>query len=45
MFNLDYDCPFRASWRPFTTFDGASKVSGFFISALIMYTGYMIQKP
>ncbi|EAU30228.1 hypothetical protein ATEG_09091 [Aspergillus terreus NIH2624] len=36
---------FRAIGALFTTFDGASKVSGFFISALIMYTGYMIQKP
>lgn len=36
---------FRAVGALFTTFDGASKVSGFCISALIMYTGYMIQKP
>ncbi|KAJ5280475.1 ABC multidrug transporter atrF [Penicillium angulare] len=36
---------FRAVGALFTTFDGASKVSGFLISALIMYTGYMIQKP
>lgn len=36
---------FRAIGALFTTFDGASKVSGFFINALIMYTGYMIQKP
>ncbi|KAK5800729.1 hypothetical protein VI817_002941 [Penicillium citrinum] len=36
---------FRAIGALFTTFDGASKVSGFLISALIMYTGYMIQKP
>jgi ABC-type multidrug transport system permease subunit/ABC-type multidrug transport system ATPase subunit len=36
---------FRAVGAGFSTFDGASKVSGFFIGALIMYTGYMIQKP
>ncbi|KAJ5524367.1 ABC multidrug transporter atrF [Penicillium frequentans] len=36
---------FRAIGALFTTFDGASKVSGFMISALIMYTGYMIEKP
>jgi ABC-type multidrug transport system ATPase subunit len=36
---------FRAIGACFSTFDGASKVSGFMISALIMYTGYMIQKP
>ncbi|KAJ5683536.1 ABC multidrug transporter atrF [Penicillium macrosclerotiorum] len=36
---------FRAVGALFTTFDGASKVSGFLIAALIMYTGYMIQKP
>ncbi|KAJ5649509.1 ABC multidrug transporter atrF [Penicillium longicatenatum] len=36
---------FRAIGALFSTFDGASKVSGFMISALIMYTGYMIQKP
>jgi len=36
---------FRAIGALFSTFDGASKVSGFFISALIMYTGYMIHKP
>ncbi|KAL2012450.1 hypothetical protein VTN00DRAFT_5168 [Thermoascus crustaceus] len=36
---------FRAVGAAFTTFDGASKVSGFLISALIMYTGYMIRKP
>ncbi|KAJ5151295.1 ABC multidrug transporter atrF [Penicillium canariense] len=36
---------FRAVGALFSTFDGASKVSGFLISALIMYTGYMIQKP
>ncbi|KAK5991596.1 ABC multidrug transporter atrB [Cladobotryum mycophilum] len=36
---------FRAIGAAFSTFDGASKVSGFLISASIMYTGYMIQKP
>jgi ABC-type multidrug transport system permease subunit len=36
---------FRAVGAAFSTFDGASKVSGFLISALIMYTGYMIRKP
>lgn len=36
---------FRAIGALFSTFDGASKVSGFLISALIMYTGYMIHKP
>ncbi|KAK9311000.1 ABC-2 type transporter-domain-containing protein [Lipomyces starkeyi] len=36
---------FRAIGAAFGTFDGASKVSGFVITALIMYVGYMIQKP
>jgi ABC-type multidrug transport system ATPase subunit len=36
---------FRSIGAAFSTFDGASKVSGFMISALIMYTGYMIRKP
>lgn len=36
---------FRAVGALFSSFDGASKVSGFLISALIMYTGYMIRKP
>ncbi|KAK3498887.1 ABC-2 type transporter-domain-containing protein [Neurospora hispaniola] len=36
---------FRAIGAAFRTFDAASKVSGFMISALIMYNGYMIQKP
>lgn len=36
---------FRSVGAIFTTFDGASKVSGFLLSALIMYTGYMIHKP
>jgi ATP-binding cassette subfamily G (WHITE) protein 2 (SNQ2) len=36
---------FRSIGAGFSTFDGASKVSGFMIAALIMYTGYMIPKP
>ncbi|KAI9368335.1 ABC-2 type transporter-domain-containing protein [Aspergillus egyptiacus] len=36
---------FRAVGAGFKTFDDASKVSGFLISALIMYTGYQIRKP
>lgn len=36
---------FRSIGSSFSTFDAASKVSGFMISACIMYTGYMIQKP
>ena len=36
---------FRSIGAAFDTFDGASKVSGFLISAAIMYTGYLIQKP
>ncbi|RDL34441.1 putative ATP-binding cassette multidrug transport protein [Venustampulla echinocandica] len=36
---------FRAIGAGSSTFDGASKVSGFMIMALIMYTGYMIRKP
>lgn len=36
---------FRAIGAAFTTFDGASKVSGLLIMTTIMYTGYMIQKP
>ncbi|KAH7176418.1 ABC-2 type transporter-domain-containing protein [Dactylonectria macrodidyma] len=36
---------FRAVGAAFTTFDGASKVSGFLIGATIIYSGYMIQKP
>jgi hypothetical protein len=36
---------FRSIGAGFSTFDGASKVSGFLVSAFIMYTGYMIQKP
>ncbi|KAK9785219.1 putative ABC-2 type transporter [Seiridium cardinale] len=36
---------FRSIGASFSTFDGASKVSGLIISLAIMYTGYMIQKP
>ncbi|KAL4905523.1 hypothetical protein BDW74DRAFT_17685 [Aspergillus multicolor] len=36
---------FRACGAAFRTFDAASKVSGFLISATVMYTGYMIRKP
>lgn len=36
---------FRMIGAAFPTFDDASKVSGFLISALIIYTGYMIPKP
>ncbi|KKK16272.1 hypothetical protein ARAM_003175 [Aspergillus rambellii] len=36
---------FRAIGAGFKTFDGASKVSGFLVAAVIMYTGYMIRKP
>ncbi|RYC76836.1 hypothetical protein BFJ63_vAg20289, partial [Fusarium oxysporum f. sp. narcissi] len=36
---------FRAVGATFTTFDGASKVSGFLISATIIYSGYLIPKP
>jgi ABC-type multidrug transport system ATPase subunit len=36
---------FRCIGAAFSTFDGASKVSGLFISLFIMYTGYMIEKP
>lgn len=36
---------FRLIGAAFKTFDDASKVSGFLISALIMYIGYMIPKP
>ncbi|KAJ4312438.1 hypothetical protein N0V84_009930 [Fusarium piperis] len=36
---------FRAVGAGFSTFDGASKVSGFLISATIVYSGYMILKP
>ncbi|KAI9146800.1 ABC multidrug transporter atrB [Paramyrothecium foliicola] len=36
---------FRATGAAFSSFDAASKVSGFLTSALIMYTGFMIPKP
>ncbi len=36
---------FRSIGAAFSTFDAASKVSGFMVAALIMYTGYMIRKP
>ncbi|KAG9240033.1 putative Brefeldin A resistance protein [Calycina marina] len=36
---------FRSVGAGFSTFDAASKASGFLLSALIMYTGYMIPKP
>ena len=36
---------FRAIGALFSSFDAASKISGFLISALVMYTGYMIHKP
>ncbi|KAG0647786.1 abc multidrug transporter atrF [Hyphodiscus hymeniophilus] len=36
---------FRWIGAAFSTFDGASKVSGFMIGCYIMYTGYMIPKP
>lgn len=36
---------FRAIGAAFKTFDGASKVSGLAITATVMYTGYLIQKP
>ncbi|KAH6695443.1 ABC-2 type transporter-domain-containing protein [Plectosphaerella plurivora] len=36
---------FRAVGAAFSTFDGASKVSGFLIGATIIYSGYLIPKP
>jgi ABC-type multidrug transport system ATPase subunit/ABC-type multidrug transport system permease subunit len=36
---------FRAIGAAFSTFDGASKVSGFVVGATVIYTGYMIKKP
>ncbi|KAM3420040.1 hypothetical protein BST61_g3350 [Cercospora zeina] len=36
---------FRWVGAAFDTFDNASKVSGFAVSALIMYIGYLIPKP
>jgi ABC-type multidrug transport system ATPase subunit len=36
---------FRAIGAAFSSFDAASKVSGFLMSALIMYTGFLIPAP
>ncbi|KJJ34488.1 hypothetical protein AFLA70_519g000610 [Aspergillus flavus AF70] len=36
---------FRAIGAAFRTFDGASKISGFLTTALVVYTGFLIQKP
>ncbi|KAF2774532.1 ABC transporter [Teratosphaeria nubilosa] len=36
---------FRVIGAAFSTFDAASKVSGLAVTALIMYTGYMIPRP
>lgn len=36
---------FRAVGAGFSTFDGASKVSGFLIGCTIIYSGYLISKP
>jgi ABC-type multidrug transport system ATPase subunit/ABC-type multidrug transport system permease subunit len=36
---------FRGVGALFTTFDGASKVSGFLVTALVVYAGYMIARP
>jgi hypothetical protein len=36
---------FRMIGAAFPNFDAASKVSGFSISALILYIGYQIPKP
>ncbi|CAI7660668.1 unnamed protein product [Penicillium glandicola] len=36
---------FRAVGALFSTFDGASKISGLFIMSTVLYTGYMIPKP
>jgi ATP-binding cassette, subfamily G (WHITE), member 2, SNQ2 len=36
---------FRSVGAGFPSFDAASKVSGFLIAALLIYTGYMIAKP
>ncbi|KAI5464260.1 ABC-2 type transporter-domain-containing protein [Mariannaea sp. PMI_226] len=36
---------FRSVGAIFRTFDGASKVSGLLIAAIVIYSGYMIQKP
>ncbi|KAF2479232.1 ABC transporter [Neohortaea acidophila] len=36
---------FRAIGAAFSTFDGASKASGFIFGAFVMYVGYQIPKP
>ncbi|CAG7941378.1 unnamed protein product [Penicillium olsonii] len=36
---------FRGVGALFTTFDGASKISGFLVTALVVYAGYMIARP
>ncbi len=36
---------FRSIGAAFTTFDGASKASGFVIMVVVMYEGYLIAKP
>jgi ABC-type multidrug transport system permease subunit/ABC-type multidrug transport system ATPase subunit len=36
---------FRGIGALFSTFDGASKISGFLVTALVVYAGYMIQRP
>ncbi|KAK5655072.1 hypothetical protein OQA88_5971 [Cercophora sp. LCS_1] len=36
---------FRSIGASFPTFDAASKVSGFMVGAVVVYTGYMILKP
>lgn len=36
---------FRAVGAAFRSFDGASKISGFLMTALVIYTGYMIKRP
>ncbi|KAH6959784.1 ABC-2 type transporter-domain-containing protein [Ilyonectria sp. MPI-CAGE-AT-0026] len=36
---------FRSVGAIFSTFDGASKVSGLVLSATVIYSGYMIRKP
>lgn len=36
---------FRGIGALFSTFDGASKISGFLVTALVVYAGYMIERP
>ncbi|KAJ5345619.1 hypothetical protein N7452_003623 [Penicillium brevicompactum] len=36
---------FRGIGALFSTFDGASKISGFLVTALVVYAGYMIPRP